>query len=585
MRQTFFSVLISILAISAVVNAETVQLSFSGVTTEGRYCLLDSVKIENLTQNWTQTLDCSIDTTYELPVTQAPMGIDNVAASNDGNGLLSVIQKFAINNTIVSINPIDNGVVRMRVFDMVGRVVIEHAEYLSAGQHQYILQLGAPQTYMISVVTDTEYASAKILNMASSGTYDLSRVASLPSMNQTQSRRKACAEGADLMQYTGYTNQKGVAVASEPITQYQSSPEQIVFHFSPVAKSEEGMYTAMIGFNSQLYQYSFDRLTSSNLKQHQNFVSNLSMASGTILYHAVYTALDNVVKAPVPQKVENVSLVTFTDGLDIGSWRMNSDYPSEALYLEAVNKQIHRTYIDGVKLDAYAIGVKGSDVTDITRFENDLYQLASEPDNVYSVTNMDEVNAKFREIAAKIYNTKVTYSLTIKLPAPDPGSIIRFTFDDVTDAKKSIYYIEGTYDYDFDNGVGVLKDVLYSGIRCSNGSSWISTPSGIFDLFTINNLTNSLGEKVSTSTMKQWTYIPSTQSWQVNSEFSPSSNSTSSEEHSSAIVMLVLDCSSSLSSDFSKMQNAAKTFLGILAGQGDITTPTVSKATFTLGDL
>ena len=51
MRQRLFTFLFAFFAVNAMMNAETVQLSFSGVTTEGRYCLLDSVKIENLTQN------------------------------------------------------------------------------------------------------------------------------------------------------------------------------------------------------------------------------------------------------------------------------------------------------------------------------------------------------------------------------------------------------------------------------------------------------------------------------------------------------------------------------------------------------
>ena len=585
MKTKFFYFLFAFMAISAALEAKTVQLSFSGVTTEGRYCLLDSVKIENLTQNWEQTLDCSIDTTYELPVSQVPTGIDNVTVSKDGSGLLSVSQNLALGNTVISINPLDNGIVRMRVLDMVGHLVIEHAEYLAAGHHQYMLQLGTPQAYMISVVTNSEYASAKILNMTSSGKYDLSRITSLPGIFHSPLHRRARTEGEDLMQYIGYTNQKGAAVSSEPITQYQSSSEHVVLYFAPVAKSQEGMYVGMMGFNNDLFPYPFDILTASNLPTHQNFVSNLTMANGTILYHAVYASLNNIINAPVPTKLENVSIITFTDGLDIGSWRMNSDYPSEALYLAAVNKQIKRTYIDGIKLDAYAVGVKGSDVTDVARFENDLHQLASDSANVYSVSNMDEVNARFREIAAKIYNTNVNYSLTIKLPAPEPGSIIRFTFDNVTDANNSIYYIEGTYDYDFEAGMGILNNVTYSGITCSNGSTWASVPEGIFDVFTIHNISTNLGERISTSSMRQWSYIPSTNSWQINSEFDPSSNSSSTEERTSALVMLVLDCSSSLSSDFSQMQTAAKNFLSILAGKGNISKPIVSSVTVKLGDL
>lgn len=584
MKTKFFTFALAVLASCFVINAATVTLSFSGVTTEGRYCLLDSVLIENLTENWSQTLDCSTDTTFVVDVPYAT-SVEDIYASKTSDELLTISQNVLYGSTSFSINPLTDGIVRMCVVDMTGRIVMEHGEYLCAGHHQYILQLGSPQTYILSVNTTTESAAVKLLSIVSTGSYDLCRLSSLPTIYQAPIRRAVKTDNDFLMRYTGYTNQQGEAVASEPITQTQNSNEQIVFRFAPVAKSQKGMYVGMMGFNSQLYPYSFDILTNDNLYDHQQFVSNLSMASGTILYHAVYTALDNIVKAPVPEKIENVSLVTFTDGLDIGSWRMNSDYPSEALYLAAVNKQIHRTNIDGVQLDAYAIGVKGSDVTDVNRFENDLHQLASDSANVYSVSNMEEVNARFREIAAKIYSTKVSYSLTIKLPAPEPGSVIRFTFDDIDDAKNSIYYIEGTYDYNFDEGIGVLKDVVYRGVKCSDGSTWSSIPDGIFDLFTIHDLSTNIGERVSTLNMRQWTYISSSDSWQINSEFKPSSNSTTTEERTSALAMLVLDCSSSLSSDFGKMQSAANNFLRILAGQGDISRPSLSKASYTLGDL
>ena len=161
----------ALVAICTVTNAEMVTLSFSGETTEGRYCLLDSVRIENLTQNWVQTLDCSADTTFELPVTQMPTGIDNVSASNENSGLLSVSQNFIMGTTFLTINPLTDGVVHVRVIDMMGHIVIEHVEYLSAGYHQYALRLGSAQTYMLSVITNTEHAATKILNLTS---YNLS---------------------------------------------------------------------------------------------------------------------------------------------------------------------------------------------------------------------------------------------------------------------------------------------------------------------------------------------------------------------------------------------------------------------------
>ena len=566
-------------------SAASISLTFSGFTTEGRYCLLDSVHIENITHNWETTLDCSQDTTFDFNISNVTTGMDNVETPTTTKGLISNCQTYGLGSSLFTINPLNDGIVSIRVFNTSGHLIIMHQEYLNAGFHQYALHLSQMQTYILSVITETETDVEKIVNMGCSSHCNLYRTSSVPSIPQYTSRRNSPNNGGDLMRYIGYTTQRGQAVASDTITQYQSSDEQIVFTFAPVAKSTEGMYVSMMGFNSELYSYDFDILQSSNLTKHQQWVSNLGMKSGTILYHAVYTSLNNMMLAPVPVKLENISLVTFTDGLDFNSWRMNSNYRSNEAYLNAVSKQIGRTYIDGIKLDAYAIGVKGSDVTDINRFENDLHRLSSAPENVYSVSNMDEVNARFREIAAKIYNKNVEYSLTIKLPAPEPNSKIRFTFDDITDAVNSIYYIEGIYDYDFDNYQGSLTNVTYYGLQCDNGSTWTSVPDGIFDIFKISNLSNSLGERLSTTKMKQWIYIPSTGKWQINSEFDTQSHTATTEERTSAIVALVLDCSSSLDSDFSKMQSAANSFLSILAGKGNISKASVSKTSCILGDL
>ena len=65
---------------------------------------------------------------------------------------------------------------------------------------------------------------------------------------------------------------------------------------------------------------------------------------------------------------------------------------------------------------------------------------------------------------------------------------------------------------------------------------------------------------------KQWNWVQSTESWQNNSEFTPSGNTVVKEEFKSALVMLVLDCSSSLNNDFQSVKNAAIQFIQTLNG-------------------
>jgi len=55
--------------------------------------------------------------------------------------------------------------------------------------------------------------------------------------------------------------------------------------------------------------------------------------------------------------------------------------------------------------------------------------------------------------------------------------------------------------------------------------------------------------------------------WQVNSEFVPGINTDLKQEWKSAVIVLVLDCSTSLGNDFVSLQYAAKDFIdGLLTG-------------------
>jgi len=59
--------------------ATDVQTSFSAQSSDGRYYLLDSVKIENVTQGWSRTINCALDTTVSYSVSPAsnPIGYSN----------------------------------------------------------------------------------------------------------------------------------------------------------------------------------------------------------------------------------------------------------------------------------------------------------------------------------------------------------------------------------------------------------------------------------------------------------------------------------------------------------------------------
>ena len=328
--------------------------------------------------------------------------------------------------------------------------------------------------------------------------------------------------------------------------------------------AKEGLYLGIVGFNNDLYTMPLGLLNQNTKQSFETFVDDLAMQNGTILYHAVNTGLNSLAAAKIPENLINVSVVTFTDGLDQGSYVM-SDYNSGAEYLAAVNNRIMNELIGGINISAYSIGVRGSDVTDVERFRSDLKKLSSDPiNNVFEVTSMSEASEKFAEIAQQLYNQSSFYNVTLKLPAQEPGVVLRFTFDNVTNANQSQCYIQGTYVRN--NGKGQLADIEYVGLESMAGNTVIASSEGIFDVFAFRNLTDLNGDQISTNFVKQWSLIPSSMQWQYNSEFTPTGNTEIVDEYKSAMIMLVLDCSSSLGSDFVNMKTAANSFIETLSG-------------------
>ena len=328
--------------------------------------------------------------------------------------------------------------------------------------------------------------------------------------------------------------------------------------------AKEGLYLGIVGFNSELYTMPLGLLNQDTKREFVNFVDGLAMQNGTILYHAVNTGLNSLAAAKIPENLINVSVVTFTDGLDQGSYIL-SDYNSGSEYLSAVNSRINNELIGGSNISAYSIGVRGSDVADVDSFRNNLKKLSSDPvHNVFEVNNMSEAQEKFAQIAQQLYNQSTFYNVTLKMPAQEPNTRIRFTFDNVNEATTSECYIEGTYIRT--NGKGQLTDIRYVGVECMSGVAVTASSEGIFDVFAFKNLTDIGGNQISTDYVKQWNWLESTSQWQYNSEFTPSGNTEVVNEYKRAMIMLVLDCSSSLGNDFVNMKTAANGFIETLSG-------------------
>lgn len=323
------------------------------------------------------------------------------------------------------------------------------------------------------------------------------------------------------------------------------------------AGTESGFYLGVMGFNQNLYSYPISYLTQESKDSFDAFIDSMTMKKGTLLYYSVDNAISELQNSMLPDDVFNIAIVTFTDGLDQGSLMMNSDYETDETYLDAVNNRLMTETVSGQKISAYSIGIRGSDVTDVEKFSDNLAKLASSSENAYEVLNMSEINDKFQEIADKLDENSYVQKMSVCIPGQSNGTKVRFTFDNISDASLSQLYVEGVFNLKDRS----LENVEYHGFTSTSGTVVAGQVDGIFVTFTFDGVRTEDNVLVAQEYIKHWNYVTSTSSWQINSEFDNAENSSIVNEKKSAAIMLVLDCSSSLGDQFESMKGHAKSFV------------------------
>lgn len=321
------------------------------------------------------------------------------------------------------------------------------------------------------------------------------------------------------------------------------------------------VYLGILGFNQELYEQSLGILAPSNSSHYTSFVNSLTRRDGTLLYYGVEHALDMLAAFPYRTPYSSVNLITFTDGLDQGSFFMTDRYFTEADYLGALNRRILNDKVQGLPITAYSLGLRGNDVSDYAQFQANLRQLASAADKATEVTSMSDVRNRLQSIADEIISTSNQQTISLKIPGPSNGTQVCFTFDGRT-PDQSTLCIEGTFNLSDRS----LRNVTYRGIRATTGTTVAGQQQGIFVTYTFTGLQRLDGSGlIPTSYIRQYNRSAASSTWQVNSEFTPANNTQTTITHAGTVILLVLDCSSSLGSQFSDMQSYARDFISHVA--------------------
>jgi len=358
----------------------------------------------------------------------------------------------------------------------------------------------------------------------------------------------------------------GDAESSEPSN--ASNP----VYFVPSDITATGLYMGIIGFNRTTNVREIQILSPNTINGFTTFVNSLTSDKGTLLYQSVDDAIEMLANKSLPSDLTSISIVTFTDGLDQGSVMKSSEHSTNSDFLENIKTRLNNTKINDMNIEAYAVGLRGTDVKDVNAFRKNLQYLATSEANAAEITDLSQLNAKFAEIASRLSETVERQTISLKIAA-NPGTRMRFTFDQIadgSDASASRLYIEATYYRRIDENQQVhhwLEEISYHGLSSSAGTAiegaMAETQDGI--VFTFADVMVDDGTKLSLDNYKRWRYITSLSYWNQDSEGGEALAPVSETTYKSGAVILVLDCSTSLGTQFSTVKSQAIEFIKMLA--------------------
>ena len=266
----------------------------------------------------------------------------------------------------------------------------------------------------------------------------------------------------------------------------------------------------------------------------------------------------------------NRFVVIFTDGLE----NTLPQHRHEQKYDELDTLQS-----DDIDMEAYAIGVRGSDLTiDLEdEFRKSLCRLSTSISNCDSITlgqsdgeyffqldNIDQVGNQFETIARSLTQVHRSRDIVLRIPIGS-FSFVRWTFDLGQEAKSpdsSEVYIDATYNtdpYTLDvtrhNGVKGFPNRKITGTMDDGDNTLV-----VFDLPGLK-----FDERIQLKKIRSWHRRSETSRWGSQSESDDSQTAIETVQHSSMAVVLVIDRSGSLKSASMKLLNAVADFLSILS--------------------
>ena len=215
------------LMMAQTVFAQNIELTFTGADAAGKYVQLDSVRVENISRSWTETLvypDTVLTLTDETGVSEA---------EGNTSSCISYPNPFNGTSRIVLTLPQDEQL-SLRVYNLAGQLIMEKHLQAEAGENHFEINLDRPQVYFLVAQTARDRLVQKLINIGRSGDNSIAYIGNQgTSLTKTQKllSSKPFQKG-DVLNMTGYTTYDNSSVVSEAIQQSQTASENFTLFFT-----------------------------------------------------------------------------------------------------------------------------------------------------------------------------------------------------------------------------------------------------------------------------------------------------------------------------------------------------------------
>lgn len=206
--------------------SQNITLKFTGATTSGDYVQLDSVRVQDVSRSWSETV--------VYPDTVLTFQQTGIA---DAQGIAAELSSYpnpANGVTNVTVAKPRSGEATLQLYNLAGQRVAERTMTLQAGENLFEVRLQNAHVYLLAVTTGQGRSTIKLLNRGAGSENSISFRGSVNVVEKRLSNY--IFQSGDVLKNTGYATADGNVIASREVLQTQTASENFtLFFIMPVA--------------------------------------------------------------------------------------------------------------------------------------------------------------------------------------------------------------------------------------------------------------------------------------------------------------------------------------------------------------